>query len=83
MTLIALGIASIGTLIVIAGFYAAKKVKNKFGSGAIQILSLALGFLSIVAVPVDNESASQAGIYWFVMLIVCAIIGKIFGKKKQ
>lgn len=81
MNVMALGIACIGTLIVIAGFYVARKIQNKFGSGAIQILSLVLGFLALVAFPLDNESASQAGIYWFIMLIIFVIIGKVLGKK--
>jgi len=82
MNLIALGIALIGIVVVLVGFYIARRLTNKIGAGAAQIGSVVLGLFAVVAFPVDVETSGQAGTYWFFGLIFCAIIGKLFSKRK-
>ena len=82
MNLLALGIALIGIVVVLVGFYIARRITNKIGAGAAQIGSIIIGFFAVVAFPVDVDTSGQAGAYWFSGLIGCAIIGKLISRRK-
>lgn len=81
MNIIALCIALVGIVVVLLGFYVARRITSKIGAGIVQIAALILGFLAVLAFPVDLEVASQAGTYWFVGLIISAVAGKIISKR--
>lgn len=83
MDFIALGLAALGSFIVLAGFYLASKVTKKLWKSLIQVFSLLLGFIALAVFPVSVETASSAGTYWFITLIVCAVASKVFFKKKE
>lgn len=83
MDFIALGLASLGLFIVLAGFYLAGKVTKKLWESLIQVFSLLLGFMALAVFPVSVETASSAGTYWFITLILCAAASKVFSKKKE
>lgn len=83
MNLTALFIALIGVVIVLVAFFIANKLRNKALSITIKIVGAVVGFLAMAAFPVkDLNVSSQAGTYWFVMLIIAAIVSKIFFKAK-
>ncbi|WP_290538963.1 hypothetical protein [Alcanivorax sp.] len=83
MDFIALGLAALGTFIVLAGFYRASKVTKKLWKSLIQVFSLLLGFIALAVFPVSVETASSAGAYWFIILIGCSVASKVFFKKKE
>lgn len=82
MNIIALGVAAFGVFIVLVGFYLARKVSKKLWKGLIQVLSLLLGFMALLVFPVPVEAAASAGAYWFIILIICAVVSKVFFEKK-
>ncbi|MBD3645017.1 MAG: hypothetical protein P1U59_10115 [Alcanivorax sp.] len=83
MDVTALGLAALGAFIVLAGFYLAGKVTKKLWKSLVQVFSLLLGFIALAAFPVPVETAASAGTYWLIILVVCAVVSKIFFKKKE
>lgn len=83
MDVIALGLAALGAFIVLAGFYLAGKATKKLWKSLVQVLSLLLGFVTLAAFPVPVETAASAGTYWFIILVVCVVVSKVFFNKKE
>ncbi len=83
MNFTALLIAAFGAIVVLAGFFIGNKVSNKAISIIIKIMSVAGGFFSLALFPVkDLAVSSDAGIYWFILLLVAAAVNKYIIKAR-
>ena len=74
-------VSIIASAITITLYYASGRIENKFGRGAAQLSSVILGVVISGGLSSDNMVASDAGTYFFFIVVAVAVIAKIFGKK--